>query len=160
MPGRRRETGGRHRATYTRHGGVRHFFAAYDLETDRLCRRFDVSKTGREFLKFLKWLRRRYRSQETLHIVLDNYGPHLTQEVRDWVKDHNIRFYFTPTNASWLNGIESQLTALKEFALNNSDYRTHEEQQEAIETYLAWRNRRRLLPVTPWVQYRRQARAA
>lgn len=150
----------RHRATYSRHGGVRHFLAAYDLETDRLFGIFEASKTWREFLKFLKWLRRRYRPSETLHIVLDNYGPHLKQEVQDWAKDHNLRFYFIPTNASWLNRIESQLTELKEFALNNSDYRTHEEQQEAIETYLSWRNRRRLLPITPWLKYRSKARAA
>lgn len=150
----------RHRATYSRQGGVRHFFAAYDLETDRLFGIFQASKTWREFLKFLKWLRRRYRPNERLHIVLDNYGPHLTQEVQDWVKRHNIRFYLIPTNASWLNRIECQLTALKEFALNNSDYRTHEEQQEAINTYLSWRNHRRLLPVTPWLKYRLKVHAA
>lgn len=150
----------RHRATYSRHGGIRHFLVAYDLETDRLFGRFESSKTWREFLKFLKWLRRRYRTSETLHLVLDNYGPHLTQQVQDWAKGHNVRFYLTPTNASWLNRIECQLTALKEFALNNSDYRTHEEQQEAIEKYLSWRNRRRLLPIIPWAKYRSQARAA
>lgn len=150
----------RHRATYSRHGGVRHFFAAYDLETNRLFGIFQSSKTGREFLKFLKWLRRRYRPGETLHIVLDNYGPHLTQAVRAWADDHKVRFCFIPTNASWLNRIESQLTALKEFALNNSDYRTHEEQEEAINSYLSWRNHRRLLPIKPWRKRRSKARAA
>jgi transposase len=150
----------RHRATYSRQGGVRHFLAAYDLETDRLFGRFEASKTAREFLTFLKWLRRRYRASETLHIVLDNYRTHLTHEVCDWAQKHHIRFYLTPTNASWLNRIESQFTELKEFAINNSDYRTHEEQQEAIETYLSWRNRHRLLPIISWEKYRSEARAA
>lgn len=150
----------RHRATYSRRHGVRQFLAAYDLETDRLFGIFEVSKTWREFLKFLRWLRRRYRSHETLHLVMDNYGPHLKAEVREWAKRHRVRFYFTPTNASWLNRIESHFAALKDFALKNSDYQTHEEQQQAIQSYLAWRNRRRLLPLTPWGRYRPHARAA
>lgn len=141
---------GRHRATYKRTGGVRHFLAAYDLETDRLFGQFYRQKTWVEFLQFLKWLRRRYRNTETLHIVLDNYGPHLKKEVQIWAQQHNVKFYFTPTNASWLNRIEAQFTALKKFALGNSDFRTHEEQQAAIASYLAWRNDRREIALEPW----------
>ena len=123
----------RHRATYNRKGGVRHFLAAYDLETDRLVGVFRKRKTWAEFLGFLKWLRYRYPSGQVLHVVLDNYSPHLKEEVGLWAFGHNVRFYFTPSQTSWLNRIESQFTALKEFALNNSDYRSHEEQIEAIE---------------------------
>ena len=140
----------RHRATYSRKGGVRHFLAAYDLETGRLYGQFRKQKRWTEFLPFLKWLRRRYRKSETLHIVLDNYGPHLKAEVLAWAKTHDVKFYFTPTNASWLNRIECQFTALKKFALDNSDFRSHEEQQEAIESYLAWRNGRREIAIESW----------
>jgi len=140
----------RHRATYHRTGGVRHFLAAYDLETGRLFGQFTIRKTWVEFLAFLKWLRRRYRSQETLHIVLDNYSPHSKLEVLAWAKQHHVKFYFTPTNASWLNRIESQFTALKKFALENSDYTSHEEMQNAIESYLDWRNGRRQIAIESW----------
>jgi transposase len=140
----------RHRATYQRTQGVRHFLAAYDLETGHLFGQFTSRKTWKEWLAFLKWLRRRYRPQETLHLVLDNYGTHLKKEVLDWAKTHNIKFYFVPTDASWLNRIECQFTALKKFALDNSDYRSHEEQQEAIESYLAWRNGRREIAIEAW----------
>jgi transposase len=140
----------RHRATYSRKGGVRHFLAAYDLETGRLFGQFKARKTWVEFLPFLKWIRRRYRKSETLHIVMDNYGPHLKSEVQLWANANNIKFYFTPTNASWLNRIECQFTALKKFALENSDFQSHEEQQAAIESYLAWRNGRREIAVEPW----------
>src|ERR1035438_8653467 len=64
-----------------------------------------------------------YPRWQKLHIVMDNYGPHITDQVRAWAKDHNIRFYLTPTNGSWLNRIESQFTALRKFALQPSDYR-------------------------------------
>jgi transposase len=148
------------RATYNRKGGVRHFLAFYDLESDRLYGRFTTCKTWVQFLSFLKWVRRRYPASQKLHIVLDNYGPHLKEEVRFWAVTHNLQLYFTPTNASWLNRIESHFTALKKFALETSDYHRHEEQQQAIESYLQWRNRRRLLACMSWQEYRRLHRQA
>jgi transposase len=144
------------RATYHRHGGVRHMFGLYDLETDRLWGVFAARKTWTDFLAFLKWVRRRYPLRETLHIVLDNYKPHLKTEVLRWAAAHRVRFYFTPTNASWLNRIECQFTALRRFALDHSDFGTHEEQQEAIMRYLAWRNGRRTISQGNWKNYRRQ----
>ena len=146
----------RHRATYNRKGGVRHLLAAYDLETDRLFGLFRRSKTWVQFLEFLKWLRRRYPAGQVLYVVMDNYGPHLKEEVLVWAWTHNMRLYLTPTNASWLNRIECQFTALKEFALNNSDYRSHEEQILAILSYLDWRNRKRGISVQDWKEYQRQ----
>jgi transposase len=144
------------RATYSRTGGVRHFLALYDLETDRLYGRFTRRKTWVQWLSFLKWVRRRYPAWQTLHIVLDNYGSHLKVEVLLWAVAHKVRFYFTPTEGSWLNRIESHFTGLKKFALASSDHRSHEEQQEAIESYLAWRNRKRKLSRQSWKEYKRQ----
>jgi transposase len=143
------------RATYNRKLGVRHFLAYYDLETNRLYGRFTKQKTWVQFLSFLQWVRRRYPREQVLHIVMDNYGPHLKDEVQTWAKANNIRFYLTPTNASWLNRIECHFTALKKFALENSDHRTHEEQQDAIESYLGWRNGRREISLQAWKTYKR-----
>ena len=143
------------RATYSRKGGVRHMFGAYDLERDTLVGTFAKRKNWTTFLPFLKWLRRRYRSNEVLHIVLDNASFHLKEEVLIYAASHKIKFYWTPTNASWLNRIESHFTALKKFAMDNTDYRTHEEQQSAIEQYLAWRNRTRQISLKNWKSYRR-----
>lgn len=150
----------RHRATYSRKGGVRHLLAAYDLESDKLLGRFYTRKTWVQFLDFLKWLRRRYRHGETLHVVLDNYGPHLKAEVQRWASRHKIRLYLTATNASWMNRIECHFTELKEFALSNSDYRSHEALQEAIESYTKWRNGERPISRQSWREFKRQQRHA
>jgi transposase len=150
----------RHRATYSRKGGVRHFLAAYDLENDKLYGWFYQRKTWEQFLDFVKKLRRRYRKGEVLHIVMDNYGPHIKAEVKEWASKHKIVFYLTATNASWMNRIESQFTELKEFALNNSDYRTHEELQQAIELFLQWRNGERPIGRISWPEFKRQQLAA
>jgi transposase len=146
------------RATYKRKSGVRHFLGVYDFETDRLYGRFTLRKTWVEFLAFLKWVRRRYPREQTLHIVVDNYGPHQKAEVRIWAATHKIRFYLTPTQASWLNRIECHFTALKKFALSNSDFRSHEEQQESIEDYLTWRNRKGTLTIESWKNHKRHER--
>ena len=50
---------------------------------------------------------------------------------------------FTPTYASWLNRIEAIFSGVRYFALENSDYRDHEEIRRAILAYVAWRNRNR-----------------
>lgn len=143
----------RHRATYSRRGGVRHMFGAYDMERDTLTGTFAEHKNGITFLAFLKVLRHRYPRHETLHIVLDNASYHEKAEIQRYAKTHRIKFYWTPTNASWLNRIECHFTAMKKFALQNSDYRTHEELQAAIESYLTWRNRKRQLSVKDWETY-------
>ena len=155
-PGKRVE---RHRATYNRKGGVRHWLAAYDLEADRLLGQFYARKTWEQFLAFLKWLRGHYPGGEVLHVVLDNYSPHLKAEVVAWAWANQVKLYFTPSNASWLNRIECQFTELKEFALNNSDYRSHEALQEAIESFVRWRNGERPLSKQSWREFKRQQRS-
>lgn len=152
-PGKRLE---RVPATYNRKHGVRHFLAYYDLETDRLYGRFTKHKKTKDILSFLRWVRSRYPRWQKLHIVIDNYGTHITEEVLAWAQTHNVRFYLTPTNGSWLNRIESQFTALKKFALQPSNYDSHEEQQAAIESYLTWRNRARDVSITAWKEYRHE----
>jgi transposase len=148
------------RATYNRKLGIRHFLAFYDLETDRLYGQFTARKTWVQFLAFLKWVRARYPAWQKLHMVLDDYGTHLKWEVRMWALTHKVRFYFTPTNASWLNRIECHFTALRKFALQPSDYRSHEAQQEAIQSYLTWRNRRRHLSRLSWREFKGQSKRA
>ena len=46
-----------------------------------------------------------------------------------------------PTNASWLNRIEAQFQALRYFALDGTDHRSHDEQNSKIRRCIAWRNR-------------------
>jgi len=145
----------RHRATYHRTGGVRYWMAVYDLDGDTLTGRFVRRKNGRTFLAFLKWLRDRYDRSLTLHVVLDNIGYHGTPQVRQWAAANKIRFYKTPTGASWLNRIESHLTAVRKFALDNTDYRSHPQMQAAINRYVDWRNGHRPITLQPWDVYQR-----
>ena len=150
----------RHRATYHRKGGVRHLLGAYDLERDTLVGTFADKKNGTTFLALLRWLRARYRGGEVLHVILDNASFHLKAEVAEYAALHRIKFYFTPTGASWLNRIECHFTALRKFTLDNTDYRSHDDMQGAIRRYLDWRNGVREISIENWKLYCRHKKRA
>jgi transposase len=135
----------RRRATYTRPHGARHLLAAYDLSRDKLYGHIKPRKRRGEFLAFLRYLRTLYPLTVRIGIVLDNFSPHLSTandpRVGDWAAANNIELAYTPTNASWLNRIQAQFTALRYFTLAGTDHRSHREQASTIRRYLAWRNR-------------------
>ncbi|WP_255285487.1 transposase [Nocardia pseudobrasiliensis] len=70
----------------------------------------------------------------------DNFSPHKRREVLDWCAGNDVELVFLPTYSSWLNWIESEFTALRYFALNGTDHRSHGEQDDAIGAYIRWRN--------------------
>jgi transposase len=73
-------------------------------------------KTRGRFLEFCRYLRSLYLPQVRIAIVCDNC-PHrsTTQDSRvgDWARANNVEIACTPANASWLNRIEAQFTALR-----------------------------------------------
>jgi transposase len=134
----------RRRATYTRTKGVRHLFAAYDLGEDKLYGHIKPRKTRARFLEFCRYLRSLYPPQIKIAIVCDNFSPHLTtrkdKRVGQWAAANNTEIAYTPTNASWLNRIEAQFTALRYFALDGTDHTSHAKQASMIRRYIIWRN--------------------
>jgi transposase len=146
--GKGKETGRaprrRRRATYTRTAGVRHLLAAYELGEDKLYGHIKPRKTRARFLEFCRYLRSLYPPEVPIAIVCDNFSPHLTtrkdQRVGQWAAASNAEIAYTPANASWLNRIEAQFTALRYFALDGTDHATHREQARMIRRYIIWRN--------------------
>jgi hypothetical protein len=82
-------------------------------------------------------------------MVLDNFSPHLSTtkdpRVGEWAAANNVELAYVPRArafyASWLNRIEAQFTALRNFALDGTDHPNHEAQARIIRRYIAWRNR-------------------
>lgn len=135
----------RRRATYTRTKGVRHLLAAYDLKKDKLYGHVKETKDRNSFLCFCRYIRSLYPMNVRIAIVLDNFSPHLETKkdsrVGDWARANNVELAYVPTNASWLNRIEAQFQALRYFALDGTDHRSHVEQGWMIRRYILWRNR-------------------
>lgn len=77
-----------------------------------------------------------------LYVILDNFSPHQKNEMTSWCKKKDIELVFLPTNASWLNRIECHFTALRKFAIRNSNYKSHAELASAIRRYIKMIQRR------------------
>jgi len=135
----------RRRATYNRNDGVRHLLAADDLGKDRIYGHIKTTKNRTTFLAFCRYLRSLHPPEVRIAIVMDNFSPHLStkkdQRVGRGAATNNVELAYVPTNASWLNRIEAQFQALRYFALDGTDHRSHDEQNSMIRRYIAWRNR-------------------
>jgi hypothetical protein len=125
-------------ATYTRDQGVRHLIAFLDLSSDKLYGHIKKRKRWMELLHVLKYIRSLYTGK--LYVILDNFAPHKKEEVTSWCLKNDIELVFLPTNASWLNRIECHFTALRKFAIRNSNYQNHTELASSIRRYIIWRN--------------------
>ena len=114
----------RRRATYHRTSGVRHLFGALDLASGKIYRaRKKAQEAGPIPAQICRYLRGLYPPQVRIAIICDNYSPHLTtrkdKRVGDWAAaNRNTEIACVPTNSSWMNRIEAQFTALREFALS------------------------------------------
>ncbi|MFH1996716.1 MAG: transposase [Candidatus Omnitrophota bacterium] len=141
-------------ATYTRSHGVRHLLAGYDLKSDRLFGVVRRRKRSKEFLGFLKIVRRRYSYERRLIIILDNFSPHKTKDVLRWCRKNSVWLIFTATNASWMNRIEAHFGSVRYFVLKNSYPMDHKELEHNIKEHLKWRNSNHNNPLLKKLQKR------
>jgi transposase len=112
-----------------------------DVGADRLYGHIKKRKGRVEFLEFCRYIRSLYPPEIRLHFVLDNFSPHLGEQVCAWATANNVELAYTPFYASWLNRIEAQFRALRYFTLAGTDHPDHATQARLIRRYIAWRNR-------------------
>lgn len=134
-------------ATYTRHHGVRHLLGGYDLKTENLFGVIRKRKRSKEFLGFLKIIRRRYPIERRLILIVDNFSTHRTKDNLAWCENNGVWLIPTATNASWMNRIEAQFGAVHYFVLKNSYPEDHIDLERRIKEHLKWRNQNRHDPL-------------
>jgi hypothetical protein len=71
---------------------------------------------------------------------MDNLSANVCA-AKEFFPEQNMEAVYLPTEASWLNAIESEFTALSTFTLKNSDDMDHLQRRRRIYRYLRWRNR-------------------
>ncbi len=113
---------------YRRHG-VLNLFAAFKVDDGKVYGKTSEKKKAPDFLEFLKEVYSRWSSPtRELHIIMDNYGTHTSQLVKEWLDAHpDINLHFTPTHASWLNQIELWFSILYRQALQRGDFKSKED---------------------------------
>ena len=127
-------------ATYHRTGGTRFWYGAYHVHGDRLFGLLLEKKGGRPWLRFLKYVRKRFPADQRVYVIQDNLSAHTTPGVRAWARANAVSLVPTATNASWMNPIECRFTELRSLAFDGSDYRDWREVHRAIRRAVAYRN--------------------
>lgn len=124
---------------YERHGTTTLFAALQVVEGRVIGERYPRHR-HQEFLKFLRRLDEEFPGNVTLHLILDNYGTHGHERVRRWLAKHpRFVLHFIPTSSSWLNLIERWFAELSQKAVRRGVFRSVEELEQAIATFLsAW----------------------
>src|ERR1017187_3325539 len=90
---------------YERHGTTS-LFAALDASTGKVIGQTQQRHRSQEFRNFLDTIEKNVPVELDVHLILDNYGTHKTQTIRNWLaKRPRFHLHFTPTSASWLNQI-------------------------------------------------------
>lgn len=121
---------------YKRHGTTS-LFAALDVKAGTIVGKCMPRHRSAEFRKFLDEVERNVPADMDIHIVMDNYGTHKTQLIRDWfAKRPRWHSHFTPTSASWINQAERFFALLTERALRRGVFRSVGELEEAIHAYI------------------------
>jgi transposase len=126
---------------YARHGTTS-LFAALNTRTGALIGQTQRRHRSVEFRNFLDTIENNVPAELDVHLILDNYGTHKTQLIRDWlVKRPRFHLHFTPTSASWLNLVERWFALLTDKQLRRGVHRSTNELEQAIRTFIQIHNK-------------------
>lgn len=118
---------------YKRNGTV-DLFAAFRVNDGKAFGMLAPRHTAVEFLQFLKHVYAKWGNErKMLHIVVDNFDTHDTDEIHEWLFKHtNVHFHFTPTHASWLNQVELWFAIIQKQLINRGSFNTKEDLSRKI----------------------------
>jgi transposase len=125
---------------YARHGTTS-LFAALDATTGKIIGQTHRRHRSQEFRAFLDTIEKNVPAELDVHLILDNYGTHKTELIRNWMlKRPRFHLHFTPTSASWLNLVERWFATLTERQLRRGVHRSTQELEQAIRNYIDHNN--------------------
>jgi transposase len=121
---------------YKRHGTTS-LFAALDVKAGTVVGKCMTRHRAQDFRKFLDEVEHNVPTDLDIHVVMDNYGTHKTQLIRNWfAKRPRWHAHFTPTSASWLNQVERFFGLLTERAIRRGVFSSVRELETAIKAYI------------------------
>lgn len=125
---------------YMRHG-VTSLFAALDIASGQVIGKCYPRHRSAEFRRFLDRVEAALPGDLDVHVVMDNYATHKTQQIRRWfAKRPHWHVHLTPTGASWLNQVERFFALLTERQVKRGVYRSVAALEGAINTFIHQHN--------------------
>ena len=127
--------------------GTTNLYAAFDILTGRVIGRTTKRHRAKEFLDFLRQIKRTMPPDIDLHIILDNSSTHKTVEVQKWLKANpRFKMHFTPTSASWLNAVESWFGQLERRSIHRGVFTSVKELRNEIHRFIKHHNSKSAKP--------------
>ena len=130
--------------------GAVYLIAALEAQTNQVVYQFIKGKTAKALVNMLQELMDRYSAYSRICLTWDSLSSHNAKLVNDWISDANatakrhrtakVEVYPLPSNAQFLNVVESTFRNIRKAVIYNSDYPSVEEMQAAITRYLNERN--------------------
>ena len=125
---------------YKRHGTTT-LFAALDVKTGEVIGECLPRHRAKEFIRFLKKIDRTVQKHLDVHLIVDNYGSHKTDEVQVWLAKHpRFKLHFTPISCSWLNMVERLFAEITRQRIRRGAFASVEELETAIMQWIDARN--------------------
>lgn len=89
----------------------RYFAACMDARSGRLTWAKSTRKNSGLFIEMLKKLLKVYADKQVIHVILDNFSIHASQQTREWLGEHGgkFRLHFLPPYCPDDNRIERRL---------------------------------------------------
>lgn len=107
---------------YERKGKI-DLFAALSILDGTVVTQLHRRHRHQELLIFLREIDEKVPKELDVHMVLDNLGTHSTPDVKRWFVRHpRFKLHFTPTDASWLNMVESWFSQLAERQIRRNSF--------------------------------------
>jgi transposase len=121
--------------------GTTTLFAALNLIDGNVIAECLPRHRHQEFLRFLRRIDRTVPKELDVHIVLDNYGTHTHEAVRNWLEARpRYHLHFTPTSASWLNLVERFFAEITDRRIRRGTFHSVAELEPAVLDYIPTRN--------------------
>jgi transposase len=126
------------RRTYDyKRNGTTSLFAALNVKAGTIVGKCMARHRATEFRRFLDEVEHNVPTDLDIHVVMDNYGTHKTQLIRNWfAKRLRWHVHFTPTSASWINQVERFFALLTERALRRGVFPSVADLEQAINAYI------------------------
>ena len=122
--------------------GVTSLFAALDVASGVTISNCYRRHRHQEFLRFLHGVDANLPRGFDVHLVMDNYGTHKVDKVRNWLLRHpRYHVHFTPTGASWLNLVERLFAEVTERCVRRGSHTAVRALEKAMLDYLDQRNK-------------------
>ena len=125
---------------YMRHGTTT-LFAALSMLDGTVIGDCMPRHRHQEFIRFLQLIDTKTPSDLDVHLIVDNYGTHKHQRVKNWMKRHpRFHLHFIPTSSSWLNMVECWFSEITTKRIRRGSFKNVKDLIMAINQYIESHN--------------------